>query len=470
MPTEKILIVDDDPEMVKTLSEVFKKEGLSAIGTTSGEEALEKLQQEPGMQAVLVDLIMPGMDGITLLEKIKERDRPIPVFIMTGYGTIESAVEAVKKGAEDYILKPFEEELLRKKIRQAVDVQKLKREVKELRALVVKGQEIVTTSDKMRKVLERANAAAISDVPILILGETGSGKEVLARYIHHRSPYAQGPFVGINCAAIPRELLESELFGHKKGAFTGAIRDSQGLFLAASNGTLFLDEIGDMPKDLQPKLLRTLEEGKVRPLGTHKEVEFQARIITATHRPLEELKTQHLRPDLFYRISTVVLEVPPLRERKEDIPFLATYFLQKFSKKYSKDIKEFSPEALNFLINHPFPGNVRELERLIENIFIFKKEGTRVEGADVLKGIGGGNGKEALTDMASQPASHGQGIPPEADNVQDEQSRYNLKSLEKQAIERALKACNYNKTKASQLLGLSRDRLYRKIKAYMIES
>lgn len=451
MPSDNILIVDDDPEMVKSLSQTFEKVGLRAIGATSGEEALAKLQQEPNIQTILVDLVMPGMDGIALLEKIKEENKSIPVFIMTGYGTIESAVEAVKKGAEDYLLKPFEEELLVKKVRQAVDVQKLKREVAELRALVSGEEEIVASSEKMRRILERATAAAISDVPILILGETGSGKEVLARYIHHQSPHSSGPFVGINCAAIPRELLESELFGHKRGAFTGALRDSQGLFLAASHGTLFLDEIGDMPMELQPKLLRALEEGKVRPLGTHAEVNFQARVITATHRPLEELKTQHLRPDIFYRISTVVLEIPPLRERKEDIPLLATHFLQKFSKKYHKDTKEFSVEALNYLMNYPFPGNVRELERLIENILIFKKEGTKLEINDVLEGIGGARDKEPLTGK-------------EGNEV------LNLKDLEKLAIERALKTCNYNKTKASQLLGLSRDRLYRKIKAYGIES
>jgi DNA-binding NtrC family response regulator len=456
MSSDKILIVDDDPEMVKTLSGVFEKEGLGTIGATSGAEALERLSAsggEPDVLAALVDLVMPGMDGIALLEKIKDLDRGIPVFIMTGYGTIESAVEAVKKGAEDYLLKPFEEELLRKKIRQTLDMQRLKREVKELRAQVIGGQEIVASSEKMRKLLERARAAAASDAPILLLGETGSGKEVLARYIHYQSPYSRGPFVGINCAAIPRELLESELFGHKKGAFTGAVRDAPGLFLAASNGTLFLDEIGDMPKELQPKLLRALEEGKVRPVGSHKEVDFHARIITATHRPLDELKTQHLRLDLFYRISTVVLEIPPLRERKEDVPLLATHFLQKFSRKYNKEIKEFSPESLYLLVNHPFPGNVRELERLVENILIFKREGTRVEGADVLKGIGGEKEKEI-------PSAGGQ----------DEPTRYNLKDLERQAIEQALRACNYNKARASQLLGLSRDRLYRKLKAYGIES
>lgn len=460
MSSDRILIVDDDSEMVRTLSEVFEKEGLRAIGTTSGEEALEKLSAlggEPGVQAVLVDLVMPGMDGIALLEKIKERDKGIPVFIMTGYGTIESAVEAVKKGAEDYLLKPFEEELLRKKIRKAVDMQKLKKEVETLRALVTGGQEMVAGSEKMRKVVEKANAAAVSDAPILILGETGSGKEVLARYIHNQSPYSQGPFVGINCAAIPRELLESELFGHKKGAFTGAVRDAQGLFLAASHGTLFLDEIGDMPKELQPKLLRALEEGKVRPLGTHKEVDFHARVITATYRPLEELKTQYLRPDLFYRISTVVLEIPPLRERREDIPPLATHFLLKFSKKYNKDTKEFSAEALNLLSNHLFQGNVRELERLIESILIFKKEGGRIEAADVQKGLGGEKDKE--TSLA--------GVVP-ATTAKEEMEVLSLRELEKQAIEQALKACNYNKARASQLLGLSRDRLYRKIKAYGI--
>jgi DNA-binding NtrC family response regulator len=466
MPSDKIIIVDDDPEMVKALAGLFEKEGLTVVGTTSGEEALEKFQLDSNIQAFLVDLIMPGMDGITLLERIKEKDRRIPVFIMTGYGTIESAVEAVKKGAEDYLIKPFEEELLRKKIRQAVDIQKLQREVKELRAMVG-TQEIVAISEGMRKVLERARAAAISDVPILILGETGTGKEVLARYIHYQSPYSQGPFVGVNCAAIPRELLESELFGHKKGAFTGAIRDSQGLFLAASNGTLFLDEIGDMPKDLQPKLLRTLEEGTVRPLGTHKEVGFQARVITATHRPLEELKTQYLRSDLFYRISTVVLEVPPLRERKEDIPALSAYFLQRFTKKYNKDVKDFSPEALRLLISYPFPGNVRELERLVENILIFKKEGAKIEGTDVLTVIEGEAAFKGVEDPSPWKGGENSPVP---ENEQGELSPYNLKIMEKQAIEQALRACNYNKAKASKLLGLSRDKLYRKIKDYKIKS
>ncbi len=450
MPLDKILIVDDDPHIAHALTEVFKKEGLRVLGATHGEEALEKLHQESDIQAALVDLVMPDMDGITLLEKIKEKDTSLPVFIMTGYGTIESAVLAVKKGAEDYILKPFEEELLRKKVCSAIDVRNLKREVAELKALVAGQQEIVAISEKMRNVLEKATMAAASDVPLLILGETGSGKEVLARYIHQHSPYSQGPFVGINCAAIPKELLESELFGHKKGAFTGAVRDAQGLFLTASGGTLFLDEIGDMPKELQPKLLRALEERKVRPLGSQQEVNFHARVITATHRPLEELKTQHIRPDLFYRISTVILEIPPLRERKEDIPYLAMHFLQKFSKKYNKNTKEFSQKTLKLLTENQFPGNVRELERLIENILIFKKDEGMLEEIDVLRGMG--------RETDSMEAISG-----------DSPEVLNLKELEKQVIKEALKTCNYNKAKASQVLGISRDKLYRKIKAYGIE-
>ncbi|HHT9118830.1 MAG TPA: sigma-54 interaction domain-containing protein, partial [Candidatus Hypogeohydataceae bacterium YC38] len=296
--------------------------------------------------------------------------------------------------------------------------------------------------------LERAMAAAVSDAPILIHGETGSGKEVLARAIHHRSPYAQGPFVGVNCAAIPRELMESELFGHKRGAFTGAVRDSQGLFVAASGGTIFLDEIGEMPKELQPKLLRALEERKVRPLGSTKEEEVHARVISATNRAVEELKTQYLRQDLFYRISTVIIEIPPLRERPEDIPVLANHFLSRFARKYNKDVRDITPGAMKALARHPFLGNVRELEQLVENIIIFKKEyDPDVTEEDVLKAIGKEAGPMPIREMTS----------------------LSLKEMEKYAIEQALKVCNNNKTKASHLLGLSRDKLYRRLKAYGIK-
>jgi DNA-binding NtrC family response regulator len=450
MSSLKILIVDDDPEMVSSLSRVFEKDGLETLGALSATECLERLDKEPEVCAALVDLVMPGMDGITLLEEIKKKSsRVIPVFIMTGYGTIESAVEAVKKGAEDYLLKPFQEEILRKKVLKAIDMLQLRKEVAELRALVREIPEgLIVSSEKMKKVLERAMAAAVSDAPILIHGETGSGKEVLARAIHHRSPYAQGPFVGVNCAAIPRELMESELFGHKRGAFTGAVRDSQGLFVAASGGTIFLDEIGEMPRELQPKLLRALEERKVRPLGSTKEEEVHARVISATNRAVEELKTQYLRQDLFYRISTVIIEIPPLRERPEDIPVLANHFLSRFARKYNKDVRDITPGAMKALARHPFLGNVRELEQLVENVIIFKKEyDPDVTEEDVLKAIGKEASPMPIREMTS----------------------LSLKEMEKYAIEQALKVCNNNKTKASHLLGLSRDKLYRRLKAYGIK-
>ena len=324
-----ILVVDDDARLAATLKEFLAREGYQVEVAQSGAEALAIHAANPRISLALVDLIMPLMDGLTLTDELRRRDPDIAVIVMTGYGTIETAIEAIKKGAEDYITKPFDYEAVRKKIARLMEVMELREHVAQLEGHLQRHEcfeNITAVSPAMEKVLERARLAAATDASVLIVGETGTGKEMLARAIHQASPRGRMPFVPVNSGALPRELVESELFGFRRGAFTGAYSDAPGIFLAASGGTVFLDEIGEMPKDVQVKLLRVLQEGEVRPVGSTKSVHVDVRVISATNRSLNELRSTLLREDLYFRIATVVLQVPPLRARQEDILVLSQHF------------------------------------------------------------------------------------------------------------------------------------------------
>jgi len=447
---QRILVVDDDSDMVSAVKELLERDKYSVSTALSGNEAIEIAKSDNNIKIALVDLVMPMMDGFTLIDKLHEINPEIDVIMITGHGTIQTAVESIKRGARDFIIKPFDKELLLKKLESFKISIELKERVHELEQLVSDKygfEEIISTSSVMKKVFEKSHYAADSDANILIIGETGTGKDLLSKAIHLKSDRKDSPFVPINCGSIPKELLESELFGHKKGSFTGAFKDQTGLFVSAKDGTIFLDEIGEMPKDLQVRLLRVLEEHKVRPLGGTSEVNFSGRIIAATNRSIDELKKDLLREDLFFRLAVIVIGIPPLRDRKEDIPLLTEHFIEKFNKKYSREIQSMSVDAIESLYNYNFPGNIRELENLIEGIVAVSPEEKKTI---------------TLRDIKSHLIWHDK----ESDN---NYTLLSLEKLEKFAIDQALKESNGNKSKAAELLGISRDTLYRKLKQLDIE-
>ena len=361
-PRNSVLVVDDDPDLLRLIEIRLSAAGYAVSTAASGEQALSRMSvTRPRL--VVTDLKMAGMDGMALFEAARAHNPGLPVIILTAHGTIPDAVEAVKRGVFGYLTKPF-------------DAKALLSEVE--RAMAIAGgpggdgddawrKEIITRNPAVEDILAKARLVAGSDVSVFIYGESGAGKELLARAIHQASTRRDHPFVAINCGAIPEQLLESELFGHVKGSFTGATRDHKGLFHTADGGTLFLDEIGDMPVSLQVKLLRVLQEKSVRPVGSTQSFEADVRVISATHRNIEaEMAEGNFREDLFYRLNVVALKLPPLGERREDIPLLANHFLNTLAAKYKKKINGFAPEAMELLVSAPWPGNVRQLYNVVE--------------------------------------------------------------------------------------------------------
>lgn len=445
----KVLVVDDDHELIDALKELLERNKYEVISAYSGKEAIDKYYSYPDIKLALIDLVMPMMDGFTLLEKLKEINNEINVIMITGQGTVPTAIEAIKRGAKDFLIKPYDKDLLLNKLEFIRRSHELQNEVSELKQKISEKygfDQIITRSSMMKAVFEKASSAANSDANVFIVGETGTGKGLLAKAIHLRSKRSDQPFVAINCGSIPKELLESELFGHKKGSFTGAISDNEGLFASAKKGTVFLDEIGEMPKDMQVRILRVLEDRKVRPVGGTQELRVDARVIAATNRPIEELKNERLREDLFFRLAVIVVELPPLRDRKDDIPLLINYFIENFNEKYSKNIKGLSDGAYESLANYDFPGNIRELENLIEGIIAVSPQNKSTINEKDLK--------SHLLWKESKSSSH---------------SVLSLEKLEKFAIDQALRESKGNKSKAAEMLGISRDTLYRKLKHFGIE-
>lgn len=451
MSTDKfgVLVVDDDQEFVSAVKELLLRNNYNVVTAYSGKEALEKAQEIPDIKIALLDLVMPLMDGFTLLDKLKELMPELKVIIVTGQGTVQVAVDAIKRGATDFITKPFDKDILLSKLDVVRKTQQLEHKVGTLKELLSDKygfENIISSSKIMKTVFERASAAAHSNAPVFIVGETGTGKELLAKAIHLKGERATRPFVGVNCGAIPKELLESELFGYRKGAFTGAVRDHEGLFIAADKGTIFLDEIGEMPKDLQVRMLRVLEEYKVRPIGHTNEIALDVRVMAASNHSIEDLKNKHLREDLFFRLAVIVIELPPLRERRGDIPLLIEHFIARFNKKYSKRIRGLSEGVFSSLYNYHFPGNIRELENLIEGIIaVCPSSKNTITERDL---------KDHL--LWQQPKT-------------SEHQLLSLDKLEKFALEQALRESAGNKSKAADLLGISRDTLYRKLKQYEVE-
>jgi len=365
-----ILIIDDEKAIRKTLSEILSYEGYKIDEAADGEEGLKKLREKE-FDVVLCDIKMPKVDGIEFLEKSKDINGDTPIIMISGHGTIETAVEAVKKGAYDYISKPPDLNRLLITIRNAMDKNQLVAETKVLKRKVTKVQEMIGESDPMVKIKETIEKVAPTEARIMITGENGAGKELVARWIHEKSPRASGPLIEVNCAAIPSELIESELFGHEKGSFTSAIKQRIGKFEQANGGTLFLDEIGDMSANAQAKVLRALQEGKITRVGGDKDISVDVRVIAATNKDLlKEVDEKNFRLDLYHRLSVIIIHVPSLNERKEDIPLLVDKFLADICAEYGIAKKSIDKDAIAALQQHNWTGNIRELRNVVERLII----------------------------------------------------------------------------------------------------
>jgi two-component system response regulator AtoC len=449
----RILIVDDDASLRESLALVLAAEGYEAACAADAEAALAQLDLSTP-ELVLCDLRMPGMDGLELLPQLVRRLPEATVIMMSAFGTAELAIEAMKRGAYDYLAKPFAPSEVLLALRKARERERLRRANQLLRREVERASgehPIVAASESMIEVLEVMERAAGFKATVLLTGESGTGKEVLARAIHAQSPRRGEAFVAVNCAAIPEALLESELFGHSKGAFTGADRARRGLFLEADAGTLFLDEVGELPTALQAKLLRVLQEEEIRPLGESKSRRIDVRVLAATARDLEaEVAAGRFREDLFYRLNVVRLAVPPLRQRPKDIPLLVDHFLARFRDTLGKPVRSISDEALEKLVAYGWPGNVRELENVVERAII-------LAGSDRI-----GLSELPQNLVAPQPGQAPAGRPT------DYSLRRARRMVEVEAIQRALRATGGNRTHAARLLEISHRALLYKLKEHGI--
>lgn len=445
-----VLIVDDEMKMAAALARMLEREGHKVEATASPETALESLAREE-FDVVLCDMRMPTMSGLDVLRRAKRLVPTVDFVIMTAYADARSAVECMKEGALDYLIKPFPIDELRLLLQRVEETRHLREENARLRELVderISLENIIAASKQMQDVLARARKVAAANSSVLLLGESGTGKEVLAKAIHRMSSRAQKPLVVVNCGAIPETLLESELFGHTRGAFTGAVEARKGMFEAADGGTIFLDEIGDLPLHLQVKLLRVLQEGEIQRIGESAPRKVDVRVIAATNRDLESLVAEgKFRQDLYYRLNVIPIYLPPLRERREDIPPLIEYFMQKYAPSGMR--KRFSPEAFSLLMRYDYPGNVRELENAVEHAVVLS-EGELIKVEDLPLQI-----QNAEWERVIYPQPSGEAVP--------------LEELEKRAILAALEKTNYNMTRAAAHLGITRRTLGYRIKKYGLD-
>ncbi|MBI2358742.1 MAG: sigma-54-dependent Fis family transcriptional regulator [Deltaproteobacteria bacterium] len=442
----RILVVDDEPAQLELVGGFLKKQGFEVVSAESSEAALEKFRQD-SFDLVLTDQRMPKLSGLDFVKAIRAHNPEAAVIMMTAYGSIEDAVAAIKEGAADYLTKPLNLEELLHRIHKAAEHRRLLNENRELREALgarhrIEG--IIGESGQMLEVLSLVRRVAPSEATVLIRGEGGTGKERIAKAIHHASPRASGPLVRVNCAALPETLLESELFGHERGAFTGAVAARKGRFEAADGGSLFLDEIGDLPMHLQAKLLRVLQEREFERVGSNRSIQVDVRVLTATHRDLEALlKGGRFREDLYYRLNVVTIVLPSLRERRQDLPLLIDHFLARFAEKNGKKIRGFTPEAREALLRYDYPGNVRELENLIERAVVLTRD-------EVI-------GKDDLPLLVQEPQvadSRETNLPATVDAV------------ERQMIREALAQADGVQTRAAELLGISERALRYKLKKY----
>ena len=447
MEAAKVLVVDDEPSILRLLREALAQWGYQVATASNAREALDALRTDL-YDAAITDIRMPEMGGLELLREIKKHDDSIEVIVMTGYPTIASAVEALKEGAYDYLSKPLILDELRHLMARVTERKFLKGEVQSLRARLgeeLTVNELVGNSTPMQRVKEIIAKVAGTDSPVLIEGESGTGKELVAAAIHRLSSRVKGPFVPVNCSAIPADLLESEFFGHVRGAFSGAVSDALGLFRGAHDGTIFLDEIAELSPALQVKLLRVLQEMLVRPVGSTKAYSVDVRVIAATNRDLDRTIAEgRFRQDLYYRLNVVRVSLPPLRARREDIPALVNHFMRRFNRRFHRDVRGIAPEALAMLDTYDFPGNVRELENLVERAYAMGAR-EQITLADL----------PTLTRSVATPgATATAGAIPQ------------LADVEKELILRALAFYRDDKEAAAKALGISRRTIYRRLKEY----
>ncbi|MBI4639754.1 MAG: sigma-54-dependent Fis family transcriptional regulator [Candidatus Tectomicrobia bacterium] len=445
-----ILIVDDEEHMLALLKKVLERQGFSVHTTSRGMEAIELLKDQT-FDLLLTDLVMPEIGGMEILKEAKDLSPETFVVIMTGFGSIDSAVQAMKAGAYHYISKPFKMDEVRIVIERALEEKKLRQEVASLRNEVRKKysfDNIIGKSKVMQELFDLIQRIAKSKATVMIYGKSGTGKELVAKAIHYNSPRRKGPFVVVNCSALPETLLESELFGHVKGAFTGAMANKKGLFEEAQGGTIFLDEIGEISQTIQVKLLRVLQEGEIKRVGESSSIRVDFRLIAATNRDLKEAVAEgRFREDLFYRLNVIPLILPELRERREDIPLLAHHFLLKYGQENSSEIRDISKEAMEILVNYPWPGNVRELENVIERAITLGRSQTIL-----------------LSDLPPYMREEQSAIS-EKNIVGD----VSLEEMEKAHIEQVLKKTGGHQTNAAAILGIDRRTLHRKIKIYRLK-
>ncbi len=446
-PKITILVVDDDLGHRRMLMTLLGDWGYRLEGVGDGESAVALCRERP-FDLILMDVRMAGISGIEALREIKAYNPAIPVLVMTAYSNVETAVEAIKAGAYDYLTKPLDFDDLRLTLDRALDHASLRDENRVLRETLASSFDaggIIGQSPPMRRLMDMLSTIAPSEATVLVTGESGTGKELIARAIHANSQRSKGPYVAVNCAALTETLLESELFGHEKGAFTGAERRREGRILAADKGTIFLDEIGEMSMAMQVKLLRVIQEREIQPVGGDRTVKVDVRILAATNRDLlQEVERKAFRQDLYYRLNVVTLALPPLRERQEDIPLLAGHFLAKFAARNGKRIKGFTPEAMDRLLKHPWPGNVRELENAVERavVLLIGEYVSERELPPALTGLKDGAGAESRL------------------------SGMTLEELERLAILEALEEADGNKSEAARRLGITRKTMHAKLLKY----
>lgn len=448
-----VLLVDDDQSLRRVLEYQLQEEGYGVIAVTSGEAALDQFHARP-VDVIVTDVKMPGMDGIELLSRIKTVQPDLPVIMLTAHGTISSAVEAIKLGALDYLTKPFTREQLRMSIANALDVAALKTENRRLRAIVAERfslSNMIAGARAMRGVVEMASRVAPTDTTVLLSGESGTGKELLAKAIHLHSERKRQPFVTVNCAAIPENLIESELFGHRRGAFTGAAADKQGKFEAANKGTIFLDEIGELPLQMQVKILRVLQEREIDKVGDPKPMKVDVRIIAATNRDLEKMIADGtFRHDLYYRLAVVAIRMPSLRERADDIPLLVEHLLAKHGERLGRPLPAVDREVRAVLNLYAWPGNIRELENVIERALVLDRDGVIAldDLPDHLRASEGRLGRLRIE------------LPDEGISLDD---------VERDLIVAALEKHDWNQTKAAAYLDITRSTLMYRVRKFGLE-
>ena len=453
---DRILLIDDDEALRESLEMILSAEGYEVLTADRGETALELIETST-VDAVLCDLRMPGLDGFDLLPQITRQLPGAPIILMSAHGTDDLAIEAIQRGAYDYLAKPFQPSEVRLTLLKAHEREQLRRKSELLQRDMRQSlgeRSIVAASDGMIELLEMLDRTAGYKSTVLVTGESGTGKEVIARAIHAQSPRRESPFVAVNCGAIPENLLESELFGHARGAFTGANRAHRGLFTEADQGTLFLDEIAEMPVALQVKLLRAIQEEEIRPVGESKSRQVDVRVIAATARNLErEIAEGRFREDLFYRLNVVRLEVPPLRDRRDDIPLLVDHFLARFREQLGRPVRAVADDALDLLVGYAWPGNVRELENLIERAVILS-DGETVEASALPPGVSTSVSTKAIAE--------------DDDPDEDLCLKRARQAFEAGVIRKALARTGGNRTHAAKVLEISHRALLYKIKGYGI--